>query len=76
MMNAECEGGDDGFYRQVVAQKRGNAQAVKRGNFEGKEEVSFSVAGLAKKAVKSLLKIRDARSETSDIWFRINLINT
>ena len=38
-MNAECEGGGDGFYRRVVAQKRGNAQAVKRGNFGGKEEM-------------------------------------
>jgi hypothetical protein len=32
MKNGECEGGGDGFYRQFVAQKRGNAQAVKRGN--------------------------------------------
>jgi len=39
MMNAECEGGGNGFYRQVVAQESGNAQAVKRGNFGGKEEM-------------------------------------
>jgi len=39
MLNDECEGGGDGFYRQVVAQESGNAQAVKRGNFGGKEEM-------------------------------------
>jgi len=42
-MNAECGGGSDGFYRQVVAQESGNAQAVKRGNFRGKEEMEEEV---------------------------------
>ena len=60
MVNAECEGGGDGFYRQVVAQVRGNAQAVKRGNFGGKEEMSFSIAGFAMNAIQK----RGARSET------------
>jgi hypothetical protein len=36
-MNAEC----GGYYSQVVAQKRGNAQPVKRGNFGGKEEMEI-----------------------------------